>query len=45
VSLPTWAITRNQYAVSAGGQRFLVRGVPSLPITVVSNWMAALKKP
>jgi hypothetical protein len=45
VSPPAWAITRNQYAVSADGQRFLVRGVPSLPITVVTNWTTALKKP
>ena len=43
VSLPTWAITRNQYAVSADGQRFLIRGVASLPLTVVTNWTAALK--
>jgi eukaryotic-like serine/threonine-protein kinase len=40
--------TRNQYVVSADGQRFLVReppeGRPMLPITVVVNWTAALNK-
>jgi hypothetical protein len=44
MSPPTWAAIRNQYAVSADGQRVLMRGVMSQPITVVSNWMAALKK-
>ena len=40
--------TRNQYVVSADGQRFLINqppaGVPSSPITVVVNWQAALKR-
>jgi hypothetical protein len=44
ITPPTLSLIRNQYAVSADGQRFLVRGVPSQPITVVSNWTAALKK-
>jgi Tol biopolymer transport system component len=39
---------RNQYAVSADGQRFLVNSAPeqaaSAPITVVLNWTAGLKK-
>jgi eukaryotic-like serine/threonine-protein kinase len=39
---------RNQYAVSADGQRFLINTVPeqaaSAPITVVLNWTAGLKK-
>jgi Tol biopolymer transport system component len=38
--------TRNQYVVSADGQRFLVNepaGLPA-PITVVVNWTAMLKK-
>ncbi len=39
---------RNQYAVSADGQRFLINTTPeqeaSAPITVVLNWTAGLKK-
>jgi eukaryotic-like serine/threonine-protein kinase len=41
--------TRNQYMVSADGQRFLINqppvSAPSPPITVVVNWPAALKLP
>ena len=44
----TTAYTRNQYAVTADGQRFLVNQGTSAaitsPITVVMNWAAALKK-
>ena len=40
--------TRNQYAVTADGQRFLVntfgRSSASSPITVVINWSAGLKR-
>ena len=39
--------TRNSYAPSADGQRFLVNmilGSTSSPITVVLNWTEALKK-
>ena len=43
---PTY--TRNQYVVSADGQRFLINQppavAPSSPITVVVNWQAALKR-
>jgi serine/threonine protein kinase len=43
---PTY--TRNQYAVSADGQRFLINqaspSAPLSPITVVVNWEAALKQ-
>ncbi len=39
---------RNQYAVSADGQRFLINTTPeqeaTAPITVVLNWTAGLKK-
>ena len=42
-----FANTRNQYVVTADGQRFLISqppaAAPSSPITVVLNWMAALK--
>jgi serine/threonine protein kinase/Tol biopolymer transport system component len=40
-------VTRNRYAVSADGQRFLINTDPqitSAPITVVLNWAAGLKK-
>jgi serine/threonine protein kinase/Tol biopolymer transport system component len=39
--------TRNRFAVSADGQRFLMNSAPqttSAPITVVLNWAAGLKK-
>jgi serine/threonine protein kinase len=40
--------TRNQYAVTSDGQRFLINQTPTagprLPITVVVNWTAALKQ-
>jgi hypothetical protein len=40
--------TRDQYAVTADGQRFLilkpVSGATSPPITAVLNWTAALRK-
>jgi Tol biopolymer transport system component len=40
--------TRNQYVVSADGQRLLINqppaGAPSAPITVVVNWTAAVNK-
>jgi len=39
--------TRNSFAVSADGQRFLINTDPqtsSAPITVVLNWAAGLKK-
>jgi hypothetical protein len=40
--------TRNQYVVTADGQRFLINlpaeGASPSPITVVINWTAALKK-
>jgi Tol biopolymer transport system component len=40
--------TRNQYVVSADGQRFLINqaspSAPPSPITVVVNWEAALKR-
>jgi serine/threonine protein kinase len=46
VSNPSY--TRNQYVVSADGQRFLINqpdaGTPLSPITVVVNWQAALKQ-
>jgi serine/threonine protein kinase/Tol biopolymer transport system component len=42
------AYTRNQYTVTADGQRFLINqrvaAGPGLPITVVLNWPAALKR-
>ena len=42
------AYTRNQYIVTADGQRFLINqpaeGASPSPITVVINWPAALKK-
>ena len=36
----------SQYAVTADGERFLVNNATdtTLPITLVLNWMAALKK-
>ena len=38
----------DRYAVSANGQRFLINSAPeqaaSVPITVVLNWTAGLKK-
>jgi hypothetical protein len=40
-------VTRNRFAVSADGQRFLINTDPqttSAPITVVLNWAAELKK-
>ena len=40
--------TRNQYVVTADGQRFLIASAakqgPTSPITVVMNWTADLKK-
>ena len=45
--LLTAAYSRNQYVVSADGQRFLINqpraDAPSSPITVVVNWPATLK--
>jgi Tol biopolymer transport system component len=45
--LLTAAYSRNQYVVSADGQRFLINqppaGASSSPITVVVNWPATLK--
>ncbi len=46
--LPIPAGTRNRYVVSPDGQQFLVRqppeGRPMLPITIVVNWQADLRK-
>jgi serine/threonine protein kinase len=43
---PTY--TRNQYLVSADGQRFLINqapgGLPPSPVTVVINWPAVVKR-
>jgi Tol biopolymer transport system component/predicted Ser/Thr protein kinase len=39
---------RDQYALSPDGQRFLIQlpaqGGPAMPVTVVTNWTAALRK-
>jgi hypothetical protein len=38
---------RQQYAVAAHGDRFLVNTIvqgPAAPVTIVLNWTAALKK-
>jgi hypothetical protein len=47
-TIPTPVRVRNQYVVSADGNRFLIRqppeGRPMLPITVVVNWPATLRK-
>jgi Tol biopolymer transport system component len=44
---PSYPIVRNEYVVTADGQRFLVNqrvgGTSSAPITVVVNWTAGLK--
>jgi Tol biopolymer transport system component len=41
-----WNYTRNQYAVAADGQRFLINqpAGQASPITVLVNWTVALKK-
>ena len=46
-ALTNSAYTRNQYVVTADGQRFLINQppaeAPSSPITVVLNWQSALE--
>ncbi len=47
-TIPSLGRLRNQYVVSADGQRFLIRqppeGRPMMPIMVIVNWPAALGK-
>lgn len=46
-ALMNFGYTRNQYVVSADGQRFLINQPPAdaipAPITIVEHWMATLK--
>ena len=47
ISIPPYGVSRNQYVVTADGQRFLINqgvGTSSAPITVVVNWTAGLKQ-